>query len=75
MHRQIKTERAIDWHDEPVFNGDHRKQTRYEQRTIRAYYKRAIEQELDAISSNFLFEMPEPGEPDYTDAFCSEWLD
>jgi hypothetical protein len=54
---QHHTKRSMDWHDEPMWHARskgrkdaHRRQTRYEQRTIREYYKRLIRQELKEAS-------------------------
>lgn len=52
--QQRHTKRSNDWHDEPVFGatGEHRKQTRYEQRSVREKYKRKVRTELMVLCEN-----------------------
>lgn len=57
MNRQVRTERSKQWHDINPWVG--RRQTRYEHRQLREYYRQEIVREV----REFKPEMPDCGEP------------
>lgn len=72
MHRQHITKRSKDWRGQDAVFGaprEHRLQTRYEQRSIRSYYRRVIGDELAELQAINEWAYSDPDD----DVF--EWLE